>query len=86
MRDYCALVAALAERMAASPRARQVGAEYDDLFQEGLIAAWQAKQRGVNPVFVIENRMRDWLRYLGRQTPVEYEQLLPLEDLRAGGA
>lgn len=60
-----------------------MGAEYDDLVQEGLISVWQSLQRGVNPALVVENRMRDYLRYLGRQTPVSYEELLPLEDFRA---
>lgn len=86
VRSYCGLVATLAEKIAASPRAKQVGAEYDDIYQEGLISVWQSVQRGVNPALVVENRMRDWLRYLGRQNPVAYEQMLPLEDFGAGGA
>lgn len=59
------------------------GAEFDDLVQEGLISAWQALCRGVTPSpLVIEYRMRDWTTWLGRQSPVEYGQMLPLDDFR----
>lgn len=64
-----------------------MGAEYDDLYQEGLISVWQALERGVTPsIEMVENRMRDWMRYIGRQTPVPYEALLPLDDYSADGA
>jgi hypothetical protein len=26
--------------------------------------------------------MRDYLRYIGRQSPISYEEILPLEDMR----
>ena len=79
---YRGLVASLARKVAGGARASQVGAEYDDLEQEGLISVWQALTRGVTPsAEIIENRMRDWVRYLGRQNPVPYEALLPLDSV-----
>lgn len=84
---YASTCAALAEKYSRGGRAKRMGAEYDDLYQEGLISVWQAFERGVTPsIVMIENRMRDWMRYLGRQTPVPYEALLPLDDYSAGGA
>lgn len=83
--SYRGLVEALAQSIARSPRAKQVGAEAEDLAQEGLIAVWQSLERGVNPMLVVENRMKDWIRYLGRQTPAEYETMLPLERLASVG-
>lgn len=78
---YAGVCDALASRLARGARARQVGAEYDDLYQEGLIHVWQSLHRGVAPsTAMIINRMRDWMRYLGRQNPTPYEALLPLED------
>lgn len=57
------------------------GAEQDDLVQEGLINVWQTLERGIVPsVEIIENRMRDYVRWLGRRYPVPYEQMLPLDD------
>ena len=65
----------------------QVGAEYDDLAQEGLINVWQTIERGVTPsTEMIENRMRDYVRWLGSQIgrgrdgSVPYEALLPLDE------
>jgi len=61
-------------------------AEADDLTQEGLIHVWQSLERGVHPsADMIENRMRDYVKYLGylrgkgSKNPVPYEVLLPLE-------
>lgn len=89
LRNYAGLVDSLARKLSAGPRAAQVGAEYDDLYQEGMIAIWQALDRGVTPsAEIIEDRMRNWFRWLGRQTPVPYEALLPLDDysgVQAGG-
>lgn len=57
------------------------GAEFDDLVQEGMIHVWQSLARGIAPSSEqIENRMRDWVRYIRRQTPTPYEALLPLDD------
>jgi DNA-directed RNA polymerase specialized sigma24 family protein len=78
---------ALASRLARGARARQVGAEFDDLYQEGLILVWQSLERGIAPsTAMILNRMRDWMRYLGRQNPVPYEAMLPLEDFSGTAA
>ncbi len=56
------------------------GAEKGDLVQEGLIAVWLTLKAGKTPsAWMIENRMKDWVRYLGRQTPVPYEAFLPLD-------
>lgn len=76
------LVESLADRL--SRRDRN---ERDDLFQEGMIAAWEALAGG-KPVTedLIEKRMQKWLKYRGRQkrdVSTSYDKLLPLEDLRA---
>lgn len=71
----------------------QVGAEYDDLVQEGLINVWQTLARDVTPsADMIENRMRDYVRWLGNQIgrgrdgSVPYEALLPLDDFTVPAA
>lgn len=57
------------------------GAEYDDLVQEGLIDVWQSLERGITPAAEqIENRMKDWVRWLGRREPIEYGTMLPLDE------
>lgn len=85
--EYAGTCAALALRASRGSRARQVGAEYDDLYQEGMINVWQTLQRGVTPsIEIIELRMRDWIKHLDPQVPGDYDQLLPLDDLRLGGA
>lgn len=59
------------------------GAELDDLVQEGRIFVWQSLQRGINPAAeMIRNRMISYTRWLGRQTPIPYEAMLPLDDFR----
>jgi len=78
--NYTAAVEALARKMSRGGRAKQVGAEFDDLYQEGLIMVWLSLERGVCPATaMIENRMRDYMRYLGRQSPISYEAMLPLD-------
>lgn len=60
---YASTCEALAARIARSQAARQVGAEYDDLVQEGLIHVWLSLERGAHPsTEMIENRMKDWIR------------------------
>lgn len=57
------------------------GAEHDDLVQEGRIFVWQSLARGICPsADMIANRMRDYVKWLGRQSPIPYEAMLPLED------
>jgi hypothetical protein len=81
---YRGLVESIAERLAKGRRAAQVGAEYDDLVQEGLIAVWRALKDGVDPVGPerIADRMRNYMRWLAADTrqPIPYEELLPLND------
>lgn len=61
------------------------GAELDDLKQEGLIFVWRSLEKGAHPsAEMIENRMRTYVRWLGRQTPIPYETMLPLEDIPGG--
>lgn len=44
------------------------GAEYDDLYQEGLVAVWQALADNHHPSgTVVKNAMRDWVRVCKRQ-------------------
>ena len=69
--DYRDLVDALALRMSRTKRAQQVGADQDDLAQEGLIDVWKQLRRGVHPSAEnIRLRMLDHLRWLGRQQGV----------------
>jgi hypothetical protein len=59
------------------------GAELDDLVQEAFINVWQTLQRGVTPsAEIIEYRMESYVKWLGRQAPVPYEAMLPIDDLR----
>jgi DNA-directed RNA polymerase specialized sigma24 family protein len=89
---YRATVEPIAYRLSRTHRARQVGAEYDDLVQEGLIQVWQTLARGLKPAqYMLENRMRDYMRLLGSQMgrrrdgAIPYEVLLPLDDFRVEG-
>lgn len=87
--EYREAVEAIALRVSRGAVATQVGAEYDDLAQEGLIQVWQTLERGLTPsTEMLENRMRDYVRFLGTQVgrsrdgSVPYEALLPLDDFR----
>ncbi|MCZ2109520.1 MAG: hypothetical protein LC118_08125 [Dehalococcoidia bacterium] len=83
MASYRGLVEALAEKVARSPQAKRVGAEYDDLVQEGLIDVWQALRKDITPsAQTCENRMRNWVKYLGSHGRAEYGTMLPIEDVR----
>lgn len=76
------IVEGTARRLAASPRARQVGAEYDDLVQEGLLSVVINLRKGIDPKLAIANRMKNWIRFLGRQVagdPVAYGAFMPTE-------
>lgn len=51
-------------------------AEFDDLEQEGLIAVWQSLAGGHRPSeWMIKNRMKSYLRVLGRRGFGGYESL-----------
>ena len=93
--SYKPKVEAIAEKLANSPRSKRVGAEFDDLVQEGLLDVWQSLTRGITPsLATCELRMRDWIRYMARQKGewlpakgmeqhIPYDQILPLDDYRA---
>lgn len=88
--EYREAVEAIALRVSRGAVAIQVGAEYDDLVQEGLIQVWQTLSRGVTPATeMLENRMKDYTRWLGTQIgrsrdgSVPYDTLLPLDDFRS---
>jgi hypothetical protein len=67
--DYRGLVEPIAAALANSKKARRVGAEYDDLIQEGLIMVWQLLERRITPTAVpVKNRMIDYIRLLAHQT------------------
>jgi DNA-directed RNA polymerase specialized sigma24 family protein len=80
--EYRGLVEALATEVHRSPGAKRVGAEFDDLVQEGLICVWQSLERGHNPAHVIKNRMKDWVKFLAHRGTLAYATFLPLEDFR----
>ena len=56
-------------------------AEYDDLYQEGMIALWKIYPNP-DPKMVgtaVYNRMKDWVRYITRLTrhqSVSYEEMV----------
>jgi DNA-directed RNA polymerase specialized sigma24 family protein len=82
IRPYIPTVESHATRLAGTRRARRAGVEYDDLYQEGLMTVLLSLRRGVNPMPVIANRMKDWIRLQIRQKegdPIPYETLLPTE-------
>lgn len=80
IRAWDGLIAATATRLAGTQRARRAGAELDDLIQEGRLAVFLSILRGVNPGMVIENRMKDYVKWVGRRNDaVPYEAALPVE-------
>lgn len=74
VREYEKVVSAAAWRF-------RNAAEYDDLYQEGLIAVWKCPP-DADPQFVskaVYNRMKDWVRYVKRLRhyhSVSYEEIL----------
>jgi DNA-directed RNA polymerase specialized sigma subunit len=78
------LVESLAAKISASPGAKRVGAEYEDLVQEGMIAVWQSTERGntLDIQSVVSNRMRDWVKFLAHRGANSYAEFLPLDDFR----
>lgn len=56
-------------------------AEYDDLYQEGMIAVWKCPPDAPPKVIseAIFNRMKDWVRYIKRlrhNQSVSYDEIL----------
>jgi DNA-directed RNA polymerase specialized sigma subunit len=75
--EYRGLVESLARKFVG-----RNGAEHDDLVQEGLIHVWQALTRSITPAAAqIENRMKKYVRWLGRHSSVPYEEMLPIENV-----
>jgi DNA-directed RNA polymerase specialized sigma24 family protein len=74
VREYEKVVSAAAWRF-------RNAAEYDDLYQEGMIAVWNCPP-GSDPQFVskaVYNRMKDWVRYVKRlrhYQSVSYEEIM----------
>ena len=58
------------------------GAEFDDLVQEGAIAAWWSLELGHTPSeLVITRAMKDWIRFIShRGLRYEHEELLEPGD------
>lgn len=79
---YRGLVESIAAELARSRRAAQVGAEFDDLAQEGLIAVWRALESGVETVGPerIRDRMKNYMKWLGRHGNEGYDEMLPFDD------
>jgi len=69
--------------MSRGPGATTVGAEYEDLAQEGMIAVWQCLAAGNRvSVTVLAGRMTNYIKFRGSHNTVDYATLLPLEDYR----
>jgi DNA-directed RNA polymerase specialized sigma subunit len=81
LNDQVAGYRGLVESVARRYRSRHILAEEDDLIQEGLIAVWQALEKGVTPgPEYILNRMRDYTRKLNR--PSRHEDTEVYDDER----
>ena len=64
----------------ARPLVGRNGAEADDLVQEGRVFVWQSLEKGIKPALeMIENRMKDYIRWLGRKSAIPYEAMLPID-------
>jgi DNA-directed RNA polymerase specialized sigma24 family protein len=61
-------------------------AEYDDLYQEGMIAVWSCPPDS-DPKYIsqaIFNRMKDWVRFVKRlrhMNAVSYVEIMEHEDV-----
>jgi hypothetical protein len=54
-------------------RGGRVGAEVDDLMQEGRMSIWHAIKNGKTPSLDIAfKRMQMWVRHLAPQNPADY--------------
>lgn len=61
------------------------GAELDDLIQEGLIFIWLSLKKQIMPSMdLVDKRMKNWVRYLGRTAPKDYTEMLPFELYEEG--
>ncbi len=77
--EYEKIVAAAAWRF-------RNAAEYDDLYQEGMIAVWLCPPDAENQYIIVcvYNRMKDWVRYVKRlrhYQSVSYEEIMHDEVL-----
>ena len=77
--EYEKIVAAAAWRF-------RNAAEYDDLYQEGMIAIWKCPPDADQQVIIVSvyNRMKDWVRYVKRlrhYQSVSYEEIMRDEVL-----
>ena len=77
--EYEKIVAAAAWRF-------RNAAEYDDLYQEGMIAVWKCPPDADQQVIIVSvyNRMKDWVRYVKRlrhYQSVSYEEIMHDEVL-----
>jgi DNA-directed RNA polymerase specialized sigma24 family protein len=78
VRDYERLIADAAYKF-------RKAAEYDDLYQEGMIAVWSCPPNS-DPKYIstaIFNRMKDWVRYVKRLRhlqSVSYDEIMEHED------
>jgi len=65
--------------IAAAAHTFRYAAEYDDLYQEGMIAVWRCPPDS-DPQYInkaIYNRMKDWVRFIKRlrhNQSVDYEE------------
>lgn len=79
VRDYERLIADAAYKF-------RRAAEYDDLYQEGMIAVWSCPSDAEPKVIstAIFNRMKDWIRYVKRLRhlhTVSYVEIMEHEDV-----
>ena len=83
MSDRVAGYSGLVESVANRFHSRHILAESDDLIQEGLIAVWQALEKGVEPgPEYIRNRMKDYVRKLHRESRQPAEENVEFQDDR----
>lgn len=74
---YSGLVEHLAQKLAGTRSAKAVGADFDDLYQEGMIAVWLALESGVTSVGAdrIRDRMRNYIRKGANAAWMGYERV-----------
>ena len=81
--EYEKIIAAAAYRF-------RKAAEYDDLYQEGMIAVWRCPPDASPQVVssAVYNRMKDWVRFIKRQRHyqvADYEEIVNGVHERNGG-